>query len=255
MEVETINKLLSNELLVIIFKQVFTKYLPREYTNDVNKYQNDCRYCKNKCDINIEYHKKEHNKIKLREQIKHKYSIMNKDFDNIRKLILTCRTWKDICYIYFKDLFMIKGITKRKNNLRIIMNKIMKYVILDPDITQVNETMWGINTIKVEPWKYNHARNIILTSRQLRNKYYESVVDQECKRINWCTLCHQPVRITMDKRPLIKVMKGKTNRMLKKYRHWIHRITRQEGDNRPVLINTLVKFGYKGCEVHCLESF
>src|SRR5271168_567907 len=97
-------------------------------------------------------------------------------------MILTCKYWRDICYEYFKNLFNIKE-TVKKNDLRIILDKIIRYVILDPDLIQVTEQMWGLETIRMESWRYNHTRNIILIDRQFRNKYYESVVDQECKRI------------------------------------------------------------------------
>lgn len=263
----TINKLLPNELLIAIFKQVFTEYLTREQINDIKMYQENCRYCKDGHDINyyIEVHNREHSIIKHKKQIRDKYLVMNNDFNNTRQMILTCKRWRNICYKYFKNLFNIK-VTVKKDDLRIILDKVIKHVILDPDLIQVTEQMWGLETIRMESWKYNHARNIILIDRQFRNKYYESVVDQESKRIQWCILCHQPVRIVMDKRRLKDVMKGRTNRELKRHRHWVQKTTRQEGDNRPVLIDTIVKHGYikdirtrwwchNNCEIHCLDSF
>jgi hypothetical protein len=254
---------LPNEILVEIFKQVFSKYLLSKYIININEYQEDCTYCKNGHAIKCYFkeHMDEHNKIKFEKQIKYKYIVTNKDFIKIQQIILTCTKWKNICYEHFEENFKLCEIIKA-DNLITILDRIMKHVILQPDKEQVVDIFGEKETVKLKVWRYDHARNIILLNRRIRNMYYESVVDLECKRIDWCTLCNQPIRIVMDRRQLKDVMKGKTNRQLKKHRHCVPKITRPESSNKPVLINTEYIEGkrtewwcHNKCHTHCLDTF
>ena len=266
----TINDILPTELLLIIFEQFITSKIIIKWNDEI--LQKNCKYCKKGLKLinnTGEYneHNDEHNKIINEERIKEKCMTINKEYNNIRQLKLICKEWKNICHKHLKQI--LKEGFIRRQMLRDIIRRMAEYAILYPRkeytiITRISDEDENGEVMihKLDPWKYNYIGNIALINRDLRKRYYESVIDQECKIINWCTLCNQSVRIVKDERRLKYVKKGKMKGILKRYRHCAHKLTRQEGDNRPVLINTEYIEGiktkwlcYKKCEIHCLDSF
>src|SRR5271170_3202371 len=111
----TINNILSEELLLIIFEQFVTNDIIIKWDNKI--YLENCGYCKDERimmnNMYEEYHLKEHEKIMSKEQIKNKCITMNKEFENIQQLKLTCRKWRNICHEYQRQILK-EGFTKRQ---------------------------------------------------------------------------------------------------------------------------------------------